>query len=264
MKLGIRMLLALAVLLVAQYAQAQTTVTCASEISQRNYCAADTRGGVTMVRQLSIVSCEQGRSWGYDERGIWVDHGCRAEFRVQAEQYNRGSGGDNITCSSEHNRRNYCTADTRGGVTLVRKLSNAPCDRGRTWGYDAQGIWVDRGCRAEFQVSPYSGSGPWWWNSGNRRPTNQPRSGACFYRDANFSGDYFCMTRGQSYANLPRGWEDQISSIRVAGRATVTIYVDNNFNGASASTRSDVANLHDARLGRREKWNDRISSLRVD
>jgi len=23
-----------------------------------------------------------GKSWGYDNRGIWVDRGCRAEFNV--------------------------------------------------------------------------------------------------------------------------------------------------------------------------------------
>jgi hypothetical protein len=33
-------------------------------------------------REHSDSSCRQGRSWGFDRRGIWVDHGCRADFQV--------------------------------------------------------------------------------------------------------------------------------------------------------------------------------------
>src|SRR5262249_9018813 len=54
-----------------------------------------------------------------------------------------------ITCSSEDGGRRYCSADTRGGVRIVRQLSGAPCELNIAWGFDAQGIWVDRGCRAE-------------------------------------------------------------------------------------------------------------------
>ncbi|MGH9751522.1 MAG: DUF3011 domain-containing protein, partial [Blastocatellia bacterium] len=58
--------------------------------------------------------------------------------------------GDYIYCASDDMRRNYCAVDTRGGVRLARKRSDSPCIAGRTWGYDRRGIWVDRGCRAEF------------------------------------------------------------------------------------------------------------------
>jgi len=27
-------------------------------------------------------SCREGHSWGWDRRGIWVDHGCRARFQL--------------------------------------------------------------------------------------------------------------------------------------------------------------------------------------
>ncbi|OFW39503.1 MAG: hypothetical protein A3J28_14450 [Acidobacteria bacterium RIFCSPLOWO2_12_FULL_60_22] len=69
-----------------------------------------------------------------------------------------------ITCSSDNGQRVNCNADTRGGVRLVRQISGSPCNQGSTWGYDSQGIWVDRGCRAEFEVAGnvnrgYGGSG---------------------------------------------------------------------------------------------------------
>lgn len=57
-----------------------------------------------------------------------------------------------VTCSSDDGRRRYCEVDTRAGVTLLKQRSGSPCDLNRTWGFDRRGIWVDRGCRADFQV----------------------------------------------------------------------------------------------------------------
>jgi hypothetical protein len=50
---------------------------------------------------------------------------------------------------------------------------------------------------------------------------------------------------------------DKISSIRVFGRADVTVFQDVRFSGRSVRIGGDVRNLKD------EGWNDRISSLRV-
>ena len=54
---------------------------CESSDNRVRECAANTRGGVQLVRQLSRAACIQGRSWGYSRSGIWVSEGCRAEFR---------------------------------------------------------------------------------------------------------------------------------------------------------------------------------------
>jgi hypothetical protein len=67
-------------------------------------------------------------------------------------QVNRNNRNDIITCASNDGRRVYCDADTRNGVQLVEQHSNVPCRQGSTWGYDRRGIWVDRGCRADFEV----------------------------------------------------------------------------------------------------------------
>jgi hypothetical protein len=150
------------------FSRAQQTIRCESNDGRRNYCNADTRGGVTMVRQISGASCIQGNTWGYDGRGSWVDRGCRAEFQVGGGW---NGGGGTIRCESNNGRRNYCSADTRGGVTMIRQISGASCIQGDTWGYDGRGIWVDRGCRAEFQV----GRG-WNGDGGGRGPWNPPVS----------------------------------------------------------------------------------------
>ena len=82
-----------------------------------------------------------------------------------------------------------------------------------------------------------------------------PREGACFYEDANFRGQYFCVPRGGSYASLPGGFNDRISSVRVFG-AGVVIYRDRDFHGRSSEIRHDAGNL-------RGDWRDTISSMRV-
>lgn len=37
------------------------------------------------------------------------------------------------------------------GVKLIRKKSKAPCVLGRSWGYNNNRIWVNRGCEADFE-----------------------------------------------------------------------------------------------------------------
>ena len=84
-----------------------------------------------------------------------------------------------------------------------------------------------------------------------------PRSGACFYQNANYGGDYFCVEGGDEYDVMPEGLNDRISSIRLFGDADVTVYRDPNFRGRSTRFNDDVDNLQ------REGWNDTVSSLRV-
>lgn len=54
---------------------------CESNDGRYVECAANTRAGIQLVRQLSRAPCIEGRSWGYGRAGIWVAQGCRAEFR---------------------------------------------------------------------------------------------------------------------------------------------------------------------------------------
>ena len=58
----------------------QELVRCNSDDERRHYCSIDTRGGVRLVNQLSGTPCTEGETWGFDDRGVWVDHGCRADF----------------------------------------------------------------------------------------------------------------------------------------------------------------------------------------
>jgi hypothetical protein len=69
--------------------------------------------------------------------------------------WGNGGGGRNsfvVNCAADGRRRRYCNVDTSRGVRLLRETGNAPCRQGSNWGYDQQGIWVDRGCAADFEV----------------------------------------------------------------------------------------------------------------
>jgi Protein of unknown function (DUF3011) len=57
-----------------------------------------------------------------------------------------------IRCNSDDGKKHYCQADTRRGVQIVKQRSKSPCTRGVSWDYDDRGIWVDKGCRADFSV----------------------------------------------------------------------------------------------------------------
>jgi hypothetical protein len=113
----------------------------------------------------------------------------------------------------------------------------------------------DRGGREEGYRPP-----PPVWGRGRR-----PAIGACFYRDPNFRGDYFCMKRGMSYESLPPGFNDRITSIRVAGGAEVAIFNDTNFRGVTAASREGIRDLRYWRLPTdpSRSWNDRVSSVQV-
>jgi hypothetical protein len=149
---------------------AQGILTCASNDGRRNVCLADTRAGVQLVNQRSSSPCVFGQTWGYDARGVWVDRGCRADFQVKGT-WGGWDQGYNVYCASDDGGRQRCPTDTRGGVQMVRQRSSSPCIYMQTWGWDKHGIWVDRGCRADFQIGSTGGGwrpgGPGWQPSKN-------------------------------------------------------------------------------------------------
>lgn len=63
-----------------------------------------------------------------------------------------------IRCDSVNMGYRYCSADTDNRVTLTRQISSTECRENRNWGYDRRGVWVNRGCGAEFSVGGGSSS----------------------------------------------------------------------------------------------------------
>jgi hypothetical protein len=170
-------IVALAALPFAAPAQAESyydetfVVRCESIGGRDNYCPADTRGGVFVSEQLSYSDCIEGETWGSDRGGIWVRGGCRADFEVPRayssgrgapsqrgygrpwqEEGSRGERGVRVVCESHERRSTQCPIRVRNDVELVTQFSSSECRFNWSWGFDRHGIWVDRGCRAEFLV----------------------------------------------------------------------------------------------------------------
>jgi hypothetical protein len=126
------------------------------------------------------------------------------------------------------------------------------------WNDQISSVEIGRASGGGIGRPPRPGQGGGEWQ-GDRPPVwgngQIPREGACFYEDANFRGQYFCVPRGGTYASLPRGFNDRISSIRVF-RGGVRIFQDRDFRGRSTEIRSDVRDL-------RGSWRDTVSSMRV-
>jgi len=81
---------------------AQTTIVCSSHNNARRVCPANTRNGVVLVRERSDGVCQQGSTWGYNSRGIYVSGGCSAEFQV-----NGGRSSDQNTNGYNNNQNGY-------------------------------------------------------------------------------------------------------------------------------------------------------------
>lgn len=84
---------------------------------------------------------------------VLVSFGAIAQRRGGRDRdRDRGNNVQTVYCESGDMKRHWCSEGIGGRVSLVRKRSDSPCIQGRTWGTGRNGIWVDRGCRADFEV----------------------------------------------------------------------------------------------------------------
>jgi len=59
-----------------------------------------------------------------------------------------------LQCESEHGGRHECAIKPAAIVVMVEQLGDADCVENLSWGQVGESIWVDGGCRAEFEVRP--------------------------------------------------------------------------------------------------------------
>ena len=205
-------------------------------------------------------------------QGFWIEsaiYGGAAPRRVdvtnQVRELVRGGGSIRIT-----NETMGVGDPAPGEVKFLRIHASGPDGRPRDFEFREKeyfdGGLFRGGPRGPEGPGPGYGPGPGGpggpgpvWGRGPR-----PRRGACFYRDLNFSGDYFCMNAGESFAFLPPGFNDRITSIKVF-RAEVVLYNDRDFRGLNAASRRSIGDLRNWRLPRdpHRSWNDRVSSIQV-
>ena len=147
--------------LCASAAGAQS-ISCESRDYRRQYCPTGPITGAQIISQTSNSACIQGRTWGWDRNGIWVNQGCAGDFAYQGSGYRPPGpsiGGNSIACESRDYQQNFCATGGRvSRAWVAQQQSQAPCIQGRTWGWDGRGIWVSQGCSAVFSF--VNGGGP--------------------------------------------------------------------------------------------------------
>lgn len=146
-----------------------STLRCESGDMGRHSCVAPYQvSRAEVLRQISGSQCVKDSTWGWTGDSIWVDRGCRAEFTVYGyaadaapqpsvsepvTEYNDPRSTRTLRCESEDMNYKFCAAGgTVRSVRIVRQLSGSACTETRTWGWKSDGVWVDKGCRAEFEV----------------------------------------------------------------------------------------------------------------
>jgi hypothetical protein len=218
-----------AALLLPVATPAQQTITCESNDGGRKHCGDANPGQVTLQRQISGSDCIENRSWGVDDRGLWVDHGCRAVFLTGGYNNNGPNQGGNdagtVKCESNDGNRKYC-GRIDGQVALQHQISGSPCEQGRGWGVDNRGLWVDHGCRAIFATgggSPDDGYGP--GNGHGNGPGYEPALSDYPRVKADTSGHGNFTSQNFGSSNVTRGWIDTRG-----GRPTVTLSGSHDFN----------------------------------
>lgn len=163
--MGVSLLAVTAPAQAQRYEQVPQSANCASNDNRFARCQVPWRDA-ELVQQASKARCIRDQTWGFDRYGIWVDRGCRGQF-VPARGYGNGNGYGGggrpgwgrpqqlqVRCESHGGNYQVCPVDLRrdDSVRLVNRLSGADCREGRSWGWSRDGIWVDRGCRADFVV----------------------------------------------------------------------------------------------------------------
>lgn len=86
----------------AKLASAQSIAVCQSIDYEPATCSIDTEGGVVLIREYSQASCEG--NWGYDRGFVWVENGCRAQFRARYWD----DDGERSDRYDRRNRRRSC------------------------------------------------------------------------------------------------------------------------------------------------------------
>ncbi|MFL5383327.1 MAG: DUF3011 domain-containing protein [Longimicrobiaceae bacterium] len=158
-----------------------------------------------------------------------------------------------VRCESRDYRERLCRTDTYGGVRLVRRLGDASCREGRTWGTTRTGIWVSNGCRADFEVGRGRGGGildTWRGRTGDwDRDRDRDRDGdwdrdggwdrrlgspemrcraAVASRLGTRSSNVNTWSRGRRGSNIELGWRAGRSdgTCRISRSGHVSVHVD--------------------------------------
>ena len=136
------------------------TVSCAASGNARQHCAADTSGGIALMRATGTAPCLLGRNWGYDDQGVWVAEGCGGEFMLgQSTRLHPPPTTEPLAAAAPAPADTAAT-ETESPMTAAgdTEVLGKPTARVETWGvYDpGVGFLVGRNKFGELSLSGYA------------------------------------------------------------------------------------------------------------
>ncbi len=86
--------------------------------------------------------------------GLILFAGCAEDPQWHDGRHGRGRGEvQTLSCASNENAYRQCDVDGRLLMVRLReRQSVSQCEYGRSWGWSRYGVWVDKGCRADFDI----------------------------------------------------------------------------------------------------------------
>lgn len=137
-----------------------------------------------------------------------------------------------IVCSSESGKYRECPLPFQGRAVLTQRISSASCVEGQSWGQRQGTLWVNKGCRARFGMSPATANN----NASNRRTvTCQSNDGK--YRQCNtgFAGRVQLQKQLNNSASCVAGstWGQREGMVWVTRNCRAQFSSVNHFTGDS-------------------------------
>jgi hypothetical protein len=156
------------------------------------------RRGFTVLETSNFQQLREG--WSIDlrvrnQRGQVTNGSCFVETRTgDVNLYGFGWGYDDngddrmqFNCASVDMKYRECQLPVNGRAILVKRLSDARCVEGQSWGQRGDRVWVANGCRARFEVT----RGGWGGGGGGGANVLDCNSDGDRYRECAIGAGYF-------------------------------------------------------------------------
>lgn len=141
-------------------AEEATTVilSCSSAAGERQHCRANTSSGILLSRSTGSGACLLGRSWGYDDAGVWVQDGCAADFIVAAATPASGAVAASPNVPEVATAAGTVTPAGAEAVFPAAEGTRQPATANETWGYldPGKGFLIGKTDAGELSISAYA------------------------------------------------------------------------------------------------------------
>jgi len=216
------------------------------------------RRGFTVLDTSNFQQLREG--WSIDlrvrnQRGQVTNGSCFVETRTgDVNLYGFGWGYDDngddrmqFNCASVEKKYRECQLPVNGRAVLVKRLSDARCVEGQSWGQRGDRVWVANGCRARFEVT----RGGWGGGGSGGANVLDCNSDGDRYRECAIGAGYFGRllrdnSNGRCRANSTWGTRNGVIWVTAGCRGRFEkVRGNSGGSGGSGQARAEQACIND-------------------